>query len=142
MSKNINRIGITFAAATIALFAGIYGPRAQEQASMFADADGLEPPDAGIAYEIPASSKTMAQQDPFGPQLVALLSDPDGMNCPDEGFAYALPVPGEGFAEVQSSDTQGLVFDADGLEPPDIGVAYEIVPVIEVVAEGPTETNK
>lgn len=142
MSKTINRIGITFAAATIALFAGINGPRAQEQAAMFADADGLEPPDAGAAYEIPVSPKTMAQQDPLWPQLVALLSDPDGMNSLDEGFAYALPVSAEGFAGVQNSDSQGLVFDADGLEPPDIGIAYEIVPMPEVVAEGSTKTNK
>jgi hypothetical protein len=142
MSKTINPIGITCAAAAIALFAGLNGLRAQEQTSMFADADGLEPPDAGIAYEIPVSPKAMAQQDSRWPQLVALLSDPDGMNCPDEGFAYALPIPVNGFAGVQSSDTQSLVFDADGLEPPDIGIAYEIVPVVKVVAEGPTESTK
>jgi hypothetical protein len=142
MSTTINRFGITFAVATIALFAGVNSLRAQEQASMFADKDGLEPPDAGIAYEIPVSSKTMAQQYPFWPQLEALLSDPNGMNAPDEGFAYALPVPADGFAEVQSSDAQGLVFDADGLEPPDIGIAYEVAPVVEMVAEGPTKTTK
>lgn len=142
MSKTVNRMGIAFAAAAIALFAGVNGLRAQEQASMFADADGMEPPDAGVAYEIPVNPTDTAQQYPLWPQLVALLSDPDGLNAPDEGFAYALPVPPEGFAAAQRSDTQGLVFDADGLEPPDIGIAYEIVPVVEVVAEGPTETNK
>lgn len=140
MSRTINQIGITFAAATIALFAGINGLRAQDQASMFADADGLEPPDAGIAYEIPVSPQTMAQEYPLWPQLEALLSDPEGMNAPDEGFAYALPDPVEGLAEEQGSDTRGLVVDADGLEPPDIGIAYEIKPVFKVMAEGATET--
>jgi hypothetical protein len=142
MSKTINRIGVTFAAATITLFAGINGLQAQEQASMFADADGLEPPDAAIAYEIPINPTATAQHYPLWPQLVALLSDPDGMNAPDEGFAYAVLLPADGFAGVQNPDSQGLVFDADGLEPPDIGIAYEIVPVVKVMAKRSTKTNK
>jgi len=142
MSKRSNRFGITLAAATIALFAGINGVRAQGQASMFADADGLEPPDAGIAYEIPVNPTATAQQYPLWPELVALLSDPDGMNSPGEGFAYALPVLPEGFAEQQNSGAQSLVFDADGLEPPDIGVAYEIPPAVRFVAEGSITTNR
>ena len=142
MSKRSNRFGITLAAATIALFAGINGVRAQGQASMFADADGLEPPDAGIAYEIPVNPTATAQQYPLWPELVALLSDPDGMNSPGEGFAYALPVLPEGFAEQQNSGAQSLVFDADGLEPPDIGIAYEFETSTDIVASRSTGTRR
>ena len=125
MSTTINRIGITFAAATIALFAGINGLRAQEQTSMFADADGLEPPDAGIAYEIPVNPKTMAQQYPLWPQLEALLSDPSGMNAPDEGFAYALPVPAEGFAEVLT-DAGWRAVTRDGVQSGEGAMDYDL----------------
>ena len=142
MRKSSNRFGITLAAATIALFAGINGPRAQDQASMFADADGMEPPDAGIAYEIPVNPAATAQQYPLWPELVALLSDPDGMNAPGEGFAYALPVPAAGMADLPDADTQGLVFDPDGIEPPDIGIAYEFETSTEIVASRSTVTRR
>jgi len=142
MRKSSNRLGITLAAATIALFAGIHSPRAQSQASMFDDADGMEPPDAGIAYEIPVNPAATAQQYPLWPELVALLSDPDGMNAPGEGFAYALPVTPDGLANLPDSESQGLVFDPDGIEPPDIGMAYEIETSTDIVASRSTGTRR
>ena len=92
MNKCSNRFGIILAAATIALFAGISGLRAQEQTAMFADADGLEPPDTGMAYELPVNVVNAIEQTNVWPELSALLADPDGMNSPNTGFAYELPV--------------------------------------------------
>lgn len=128
-----NRFGIALAAAVIVLFTGIHGPKAQDQAAMFADADGLEPPDAGVGYALPSDIATTVQRQEMWPELKALLSDPDGLIAPNMGFAYDLPADA-------SVDTPGLVFDADGLEPPDIGMAYTVEPVIEIVAERGTQS--
>ena len=143
MKNCSNRFGVSLAAAAVALIVGSQGLRAQDQTGMFADADGIAPPDMGVAYEIPASS-VAAVQYPLWPELAALLADPDGMNAPNMGFAYELPVPVNGFAAQQTSDpaTQALLFDADGLEPPDIGIAYEIIPAVKFVAERPVGTGQ
>lgn len=137
MKSFSNRLGITLAAATIVLFAGIHGVKAQDQAAMIADADGMEPPDTGFAYELPVNTAAVIESAYAWPELAALLADPDGMNSPNTGFAYELPVAADGFMAGQTlnASTNGLVFDADGLEPPDIGMAYAIEPAVNVVAE-------
>ena len=127
MKNCSNRLGIILAAAAFALVLGSHGLRAQEQAAMFADADGLEPPDAGGAYALPADVAAVDRH-AMWPELAALLSDPDGMNAPNTGFAYEIPT-------IAPAAMPGLVFDADGLEPPDIGMAYAVPFSGETVAE-------
>lgn len=92
MTTFSNRFGVTVAAVTIVLLAGAGGVAAQDQTAMFADADGMTPPDAGAAYAIPVNDVAVTPQYPVWPELAALLADPDGMNSPSTGFAYDLPI--------------------------------------------------
>lgn len=91
MTHCSNRLGTLLVATAIALITGVHGVKAQEQSAMFADADGLEPPDAGAAYAIPNEVAMAIDWRALEPELTALLSDPDGIEPLNSGFAYAIP---------------------------------------------------
>jgi len=98
-----NRFGVILAAAAIALIAGAHGLRAQDQTGMFADADGIEPPDMGVAYSHPPQNTKTPPDEVTSPQLAALLLDADGIEPPDCGFAFDLDKANRDYVENQRS---------------------------------------
>ena len=126
-SRPTYRFGLLLAASVALAIAGIHGASAQSQPGMFADADGIEPPDMGVAYSRTPSSSVAAAGSDMSPEMAALLADADGMEPPDSGFAIAWPVRSSVAAadRLPRSDFDGLTVYDDGIEPPDMGIAYD-----------------
>ena len=98
MTRNTRRAGLSLATA-ILMFAAASNLQAQDPAGLFADADGIEPPDIGVAYTLPSNSTVAVSHDRDCPGMAALLADADGIEAPDSGMAYAIPVPLRTLAE-------------------------------------------
>lgn len=140
----IRRFALLLAVSAALVFVGVQGAGAQEQAGMFADADGMEPPDAGMAYEIPVHRSVAASKENVLPEVAAMELDVDGIEPPGIGFAYALPDrQGVVSAEkLSSAEEAALAADADGIEPPGIGVAYDIDTASRAYAERQQGKNR
>lgn len=99
MRQSQKRFGVTLVAAMAFTLIGLHGVSAQDQSNFFADADGIEPPDIGVAYELPVTAVAATTPSAEWPELTALLFDADGMEPPDCGFAYDNAAAYKAFAE-------------------------------------------
>jgi hypothetical protein len=126
----VPRLALMLAASAALIFAGIQGASAQGQSGMFADADGMEPPDMGIAYTLPTRSSVAVTDTATGGEDATLTADVDGIEPPDIGVAYELPVNAVVATKrsVLWPELTALLADADGIEPPNSGFAY-VLPV-------------
>jgi len=122
----IRRFVVLLAVSAALVFMGVQGAGAQEQAGMFADADGMEPPDMGVAYPLPAHTTAVAADRAPATDNAALTLDADGIEPPDIGVAFDT---GKAFVQYvqrqQELETLEITADADGIEPPGMGIAYD-----------------
>lgn len=132
----IRRFVVLLAVSAALVFMGVQGAGAQEQAGMFADADGMEPPDMGVAYPLPAHATAVAADHAPATENTALSLDADGIEPPGIGVAYDT---GKAFVRYvqrqQELETLEITADADGIEPPGIGVAYDFSAAYQAYAE-------
>jgi hypothetical protein len=139
----IRRFAFLLAVSATLVFAGIHGAGAQGQAGMFADADGMEPPDMGVAYTLPVHNTAVAADRLPASGNTALSLDVDGIEPPDIGVAFDT---GEAFVQYvrrqQEMQALEITADADGIEPPDMGVAYDTSAAYRAYAERKNRKNR
>lgn len=106
MRHSNKQFGVTLVAAMAFVLANIHGLSAQELANFMADADGIEPPDVGAAYELPVTAVAATKLPLVRPGLAALLADADGIEPPDIGMAYDIEGSFKVVAERQGKTSQ------------------------------------
>jgi hypothetical protein len=142
-SRPTYRLALLLAASVVLAIAGIQGASAQGQPGMFADVDGIEPPDMGVAYTLPVRSNVASVDMTPTNQDAGLTADADGIEPPDSGIAYNTSAAFVAFAKRQQQiRTTETVADADGIEPPDMGVAYDTSAAHKAYAERQKRTNR
>lgn len=102
----LNYRNLLLAASVTLAIIGYQSAGAQDRSGMALDADGIEPPDIGIAYEIPVNSVIAGEPSFECPELTALLADADGLEPPDIGVAYYIGKPFDVAAKRQDNTSQ------------------------------------
>lgn len=139
----IRRFAVLLAVSAALVFIGVQGAGAQEQAGMLADADGIEPPDMGVAYPLPAHSTAVAADRAPVTGNTALTLDADGVEPPDIGVAFDA---GKAFVAYvkrqQELEALEITADADGIEPPGMGIAYDTSAAYRAYVERKNRKNR
>ena len=101
MRHSQKRFGLTLATTMAFALIGLQSAGAQDRTGFLLDADGMEPPDAGIAYALPATAVATSSQPVPSPELEALLADADGIEPPDCPFAVDFEAGYKAYVERQ-----------------------------------------